>query len=65
MRAIGNWSKNEIDLSKEKRDFDSLDEAGRHIYESGLKSLYYIRSKDRENKSEEIVTGCDGGACAI
>jgi ribonucleoside-diphosphate reductase beta chain len=37
MRAIGNWSKNEIDLSKEKSDFDSLDEAGRHIYESGLK----------------------------
>ncbi len=37
MRAIGNWSKNEIDLSKEKVDFDSLDEAGRHIYESGLK----------------------------
>ena len=37
MRAIGNWSKNEIDLSKEKSDFDGLDEAGRHIYESGLK----------------------------
>ncbi len=37
MRAIGNWSKNEIDLSKEKSNFDSLDEAGRHIYESGLK----------------------------
>ena len=37
MRAIGNWSKNEIDLSKEKKDFDSLDEAGRHIYEAGLK----------------------------
>jgi len=37
MRAIGNWSKNEIDLSKEKRDFDSLTEAGRHIYEAGLK----------------------------
>jgi len=37
MRAIGNWSKNEIDLSKEKRDFESLDEAGKHIYESGLK----------------------------
>jgi len=37
MRAIGNWSKNEIDLSKEKKDFDSLDEAGKHIYESGLK----------------------------
>jgi len=37
MRAIGNWSKNEIDLSKEKSNFDALDEAGRHIYESGLK----------------------------
>ena len=37
MRAIGNWSKNEIDLSKEKSDFDSLDEAGRHIFENGLK----------------------------
>tara|TARA_B100001245_G_scaffold81654_1_gene58625 strand:+ start:23373 stop:24536 length:1164 start_codon:yes stop_codon:yes gene_type:complete len=37
LRAIGNWSKNEIDLSKDKTDFDSLDEAGRHIYEAGLK----------------------------
>ena len=37
LRAIGNWSKNEIDLSKEKADFDGLDEAGRHIFESGLK----------------------------
>ncbi len=37
MRSIGNWSKNEIDLSKEKADFDSLDEAGRHIFEKGLK----------------------------
>jgi len=37
MRAIGNWSKNEIDLSKEKADFDSLDKAGRHIFENGLK----------------------------
>ena len=37
LRAIGNWSKNEIDLSKEKTDFDGLDEAGRHIYEAGLK----------------------------
>lgn len=37
MRAIGNWSKNEIDLSKEKRDFDGLDDVGRHIFESGLK----------------------------
>jgi len=37
MRANGNWSKNEIDLSKEKRDFESLCDAGKHIYESGLK----------------------------
>ena len=37
MRAIGNWSKNEIDLSKEKKDFDSLNEAGKHIFEKGLK----------------------------
>ena len=37
LRAIGNWSKNEIDLSKEKTDYDGLDEAGRHIYEAGLK----------------------------
>ena len=37
MRSIGNWSKNEIDLSKEKKDFESLDEAGKHIYEAGLK----------------------------
>jgi ribonucleoside-diphosphate reductase beta chain len=37
LRAIGNWSKNEIDLSKEKKDFDSLSAAGRHIFEKGLK----------------------------
>jgi ribonucleoside-diphosphate reductase beta chain len=37
MRAIGNWSKNEIDLSKEKSSFDSLDGAGKHIFEKGLK----------------------------
>ena len=37
LRAIGNWSKNEIDLSKEKKDFDSLSKAGRHIFEKGLK----------------------------
>jgi ribonucleoside-diphosphate reductase beta chain len=37
LRAIGNWSKNEIDLSKEKKDFDSLTEAGKHIFEKGLK----------------------------
>ena len=37
LRAIGNWSKNEIDLSKEKKDFDSLTPAGKHIFEKGLK----------------------------
>jgi len=31
----------------------------------GLKSLYYIRSKDKENKSETIVSGCESGACSI
>ncbi len=37
MRSIGNWSKNEIDLSGEKKDFDGMDDASRHIYEAGLK----------------------------
>ena len=37
LRAIGNWSKFEIDLSHEKTDFDDLDPRARHIYESGLK----------------------------
>ena len=37
LRAVGNWSKNEIDLSKEKKDFDSLSPEGRHIFEKGLK----------------------------
>ena len=31
----------------------------------GLKSLYYIRTKDKENKSETIVEGCESGACSI
>ena len=31
----------------------------------GLKSLYYIRTKDKENKSETIVSGCESGACSI
>jgi len=37
LRTVGNWSKFEIDLSKEKKDFDALDDTARHIYESGLK----------------------------
>ncbi len=31
----------------------------------GLKSLYYIRTKDKENKSEAIDSGCSSGACSI
>jgi len=36
-------------------------------YKYGLKSLYYIRSKDKENKSAEIIqdSGCDSGGCEI
>lgn len=37
LRTVGNWSKFEIDLSKEKKDFDGLDDVSRSIYESGLK----------------------------
>ena len=37
MRSKGNWSKNEINLSKEKEQFESLSDAGKHIYESGLR----------------------------
>ncbi len=37
LRAVGNWSKFEIDLSKEKTNFDELDQRTRHIFESGLR----------------------------
>ena len=37
MRSKGNWSKNEINLSKEREQFESLSDAGKHIYESGLR----------------------------
>jgi len=37
LRTVGNWSKFEIDLSKEKNDFENLEENSKHIYESGLK----------------------------
>jgi ribonucleoside-diphosphate reductase alpha chain len=47
-----------LDSNRVKRDIFTA-------YKYGLKSLYYIRSKDRENKSEEIVTGCESGACSI
>ena len=47
-----------LDSNRVKRDILTA-------YKYGLKSLYYIRSKDRENTSEELVTGCESGACAI
>ena len=47
-----------LDSNRVKRDILTA-------YKYGLKSLYYIRSKDRENRSEEIVTGCESGACSI
>lgn len=47
-----------LDSNRVKRDILTA-------YKYGLKSLYYIRSKDRENRSEDIVMGCESGACAI
>jgi len=36
-------------------------------YKYGLKSLYYIRTKDKENTSGDITVddGCESGACSI
>jgi len=35
-------------------------------YKYGLKSLYYIRSKDKSNISETILEeGCESGACEV
>jgi ribonucleotide reductase alpha subunit len=58
-----------LDSNRVKRDILTA-------YKYGLKSLYYIRSKDRENTSEMIFRGiedipddngeaCESGACAI
>ena len=61
-----------LDANRVKRDILTA-------YKYGLKSLYYIRSKDRENTSEKIHTSsieleeipmpglesCESGACAI
>jgi len=47
-----------LDSNRVKRDIFTA-------YKYGLKSLYYIRSKDRDNRSEELVTGCESGACSI
>jgi ribonucleoside-diphosphate reductase alpha chain len=47
-----------LDSNRVKRDILTA-------YKYGLKSLYYIRTLDRENTSEVLTAGCDGGACAI
>ena len=47
-----------LDSNRVKRDIITA-------YKYGLKSLYYIRTKDKENKSETIVSGCESGACSI
>jgi len=47
-----------LDSNRVKRDILTA-------WKYGLKSLYYIRSKDKENKSETIVSGCESGACSI
>jgi ribonucleoside-diphosphate reductase alpha chain len=47
-----------LDSNRVKRDIITA-------YKYGLKSLYYIRSKDKENISETIIEGCDSGGCSI
>ena len=48
-----------LDSNRVKRDIITA-------YKYGLKSLYYIRSKDKENISETLLEeACDGGACEI
>ena len=48
-----------LDSNRVKRDIITA-------YKYGLKSLYYIRSKDKSNISEPILEeGCESGACAI
>jgi len=47
-----------LDANRVKRDILTA-------YKYGLKSLYYIRSKDKENTSEVIIEGCESGACSI
>ena len=48
-----------LDSNRVKRDVLTA-------WKYGLKSLYYIRTKDKENKSETAIdTGCESGACSI
>ena len=48
-----------LDSNRVKRDILTA-------YKYGLKSLYYIRSKDKSNISETILEeGCESGACEV
>ena len=47
-----------LDSNRVKRDILTA-------YKYGLKSLYYIRTLDRENTSEVLTAGCESGACSI
>jgi ribonucleoside-diphosphate reductase alpha chain len=51
-----------LDSNRVKRDIITA-------YKYGLKSLYYIRSKDRENITGDVAgikeESCEGGACSI
>ena len=47
-----------LDANRVKRDILTA-------WKYGLKSLYYIRTKDKENKSGTITEGCESGACSI
>jgi len=47
-----------LDRNRVKRDILTA-------WKYGLKSLYYIRSKDKENISGTIMEGCESGACSI
>ena len=48
-----------LDSNRVKRDIITA-------YKYGLKSLYYIRSKDKSNISETILEeGCESGACEV
>ena len=57
LRTVGNWSKFEIDLSKEKAEYDALDDNARHIYESGLKFAICLDSCAGRAPLQLFVTG--------
>jgi len=55
MRVIGNWSKSEIDLSKEKRDFDSLDEALQLFVNGGLSNNSEFELYINNHQTNELL----------